>query len=256
MKKLYIYSLTLIAFVAISCKSAKVVSDGTINSNQTAKSVIRNHYANELNFKTITGRMRIDYTQGESSQGTSVSLRMEKDKAIWLSAPLGMGKAYITPVRVSFYNKLQNEYFDGDFTYLSNLLGIELDFNKVQNLLLGQAILDLRQEKYDLEILDNAYVLQPKKVQELFQILFKLEPKNFKMESVLLSQPWEERLLKVTYQNYQKVGPAVLPNDIRILAVDKDSETTIDIEYKNMELNKSLNFPYKIPNGFKEIVLE
>ena len=57
------------------------------------------------------------------------------------------------------------------------------DFEKVQNLLLGNAVLDLRKEKLNSEVYNGNYQLKPKKAQELFKILFQLEPKNFKIAS-------------------------------------------------------------------------
>ncbi len=240
----------------ISCKSTKVASDGTLDDKLSAKAVIREHYQNELQFRTISGRLKIQYSNGESSQGVAVSLRMEKDRAIWISAPLGMVKAYITPGRVSFYNKLQNEYFDGDFTYLSNLLGTELDFEQVQNLLLGQAIFDLRGERYGIAVADSKYRLKPKKAAELIKILFELEPKNFKMATQQLAEPLKKRLLQINYKNYQKIHKWILPNEIAIAAIEGDSRTTIDIEYKNIEFDQELKFPYRIPRGYQEIVLK
>ena len=127
---------TVLALLVFSCKSAKVVSDGEIDDRLSSKAVIKAHYQNQLNFNTLSGKVKIDYSDGDASQSFTVSLRMKKDEAIWMSAPLGIVKAYITPDRVSFYNKLQNEYFDGDFSYLSDLLGTEVDFSIVQNLLL------------------------------------------------------------------------------------------------------------------------
>ncbi len=244
----------LVLFV-ISCKSNKVLTGGEANENLSAKTIIKTHYQNEIDFTTLRGKMKIEYSNGEDNQGVSVSLRMEKNKAIWISAPFGIVKAYITPERVSFYNKLENEYFDGDFSYLSNLLGTELDFQKVQNLLLGQALLDLTEEKYDLEVADKNYQLKPRKVAELFKILFQIEPKNFKIATQQLSQPLKKRLLEIDYQDYQKISQYVLPNSIFITAIDKDVKNTIAIEYRNIEFNNPMNFPYKIPKGYKEIVL-
>ncbi len=239
-----------------SCKSKKIVTDGTADTNLSAKAIIKSHYKNHLDFKTLRGRMKIDYTDGYSSQGFSVSLRIEKDKAIWISAPIGLVKAYITPKRVTFYNKIDNEYFDGDFTYLSNLLGTELDFEKVQNLLLGQALFDLRDEKYIASVNQGNYQLDPKKPGELFTTLFQIEPQNYKMATQQLSQPEQRRFLEIEYKNYQKVEQRILPNDIAIKATEADSQNLIDITYKNIEFNKPLRFPYKIPKGFKEIVLK
>lgn len=239
----------------VSCKSNKIVSAGSLDPNSTAKTVIKAHYQNQLAFKTLSGKLKIAYSDGKSDQEVSVSLRMKKDEAIWMSAPLGIVKAYITPNRVTFYNKLQNEYFDGDFSYLGQLLGIELNFDKVQNLLLGQALFDLRDAKYNLNVSRENYELKPKKSLELLKVLFQIEPTNFKMASEQLSQPFKRRLLDIKYMNYQKINKWVLPNEILILAIEGTERNKIGIEYRNIEFDKPVNFPYKIPNGFNEIVL-
>lgn len=250
---LFLYST--IALLVFSCKSAKVISDGTVDNRLSSRAVIKSHYQQETDFRTLGGKIKIDYSDGEDSQSFTVSLRMEKDKAIWISAPLGIVKAYITPERVSFYNKLENEYFDGDFSYLSELLGTSVDFDILQNLLLGQAIVDLRADKYTISVTEDNYQLIPKEPGTLYKTLFQVEPKNFKMALQQLSQPLKKRLLEIRYKNYQSLDKSVLPNEIGILAVQENSESTIALEYRNLELNKSISFPYKIPNGFKEIVL-
>ncbi|MBM1105297.1 DUF4292 domain-containing protein [Aurantibacter crassamenti] len=247
--------LFILLIIVSSCGTNKLATDGTLNSKMSAKNVIRQHYLNQLDFKTLAGKLKIDYSDGDGSQGLTVSLRIEKDKAIWISAPLGIVKAYITPNRVSFYNKLDNEYFDGDFSYLSNILGTELDFDKVQNLLLGQALFNLKAETYMVSVADENYQLKPKDVGTLFKTLFQIEPKNFKMSAQQISQPLRKRLLDINYKNYQKINKWILPNEIKIVAIEKDNRNVIDIAYRNIEFDQELRFPYKIPDGFKEIVL-
>lgn len=239
-----------------ACKTGKVVTEGGVDAKMTAKAVIKNHYRNQPEFKTLSGRIKIDYTDGETSQSLGVSLRMERDKTIWMSAPLGIVKVFITPTRVSFYNKLQNEYFEGDFTYLSDLLGTELDFEKVQNLLLGQALLDLREERYEAVVTGGSYELKPKDPIPLYKILFQIEPRYFKIATEQLSQPQKKRLLAIRYKNYQDVENRILPSEIGITAIEQEKRTVIDIQYRNMEFDKALNFPYTIPNGFEKIVLK
>lgn len=253
--RLWYFPLLMAAFL-LSCKSAKTVNAGTVDDNLSVRSIIKNHYRNQLKFNTLRGRLKIDYNDGYSEQSLGVSLRMKKDKAIWMSAPFGMVKAYITPERVSFYNKLENQYFDGDFSYLSALLGTELDFNKVQNLLLGQALLDLREDEYKAIVSGNNYELTPDETRDLFKILFHIEPRHFKIATQQLSQPQKKRLLNVQYTKYQEKEERVIPEQIDITAIDTDQRTRIEIVYKNLEFNKPLNFPYKIPEGYDEIVLK
>lgn len=251
--RLWVLILSMLTLGA--CKSTKTVTGGEVDSRMSAKNIIDNHYTNQPNFKTLSGRIKIDYSNGDESQGVNVSLRMEKDKVIWMSAPLGMVKAHITPNKVSFYNKLQNEYFDGDFSYLSHVLGTELDFEKVQNLLLGNAVLDLRKERFSSSVTQGNYQLKPKKVKDLFKILFQVEPKNFKIAAQQISQPDSLRQLLAKY-TYQNVSGNVLPEEIKILAEDKGELTTIDLSFRNLELNKSMSFPYKVPKGFDKITLK
>ncbi len=252
--KTIVYCLVIVC--VISCTSSKVLSSSTANKKMTVKTVIKQHYLNSLKFKTLNGKMKVEYSNGDSSNAVSVSLRIKKDSAIWISAPFGAVKAYITPNRVSFYNKLERTYFDGDFSFLSKLLGTSLDFDKVQNLLLGQAIFDLRDSKYMLEIADENYQLKPKKIETLFKTLFRIEPRNFKISMQQLAQPLKKRVLTIAYKNYQKVNKWVLPNDILITAIEKDKKNTITIAYRNMEFDADLNFPYKLPKGYEEIVLD
>ena len=63
------FILALIVIFIYSCKGAKVVSDGTIDSRLSAKSVIKAHYQNTFDFKTLSGKVKIDYSNGDSSQG-------------------------------------------------------------------------------------------------------------------------------------------------------------------------------------------
>ncbi|MBA4745380.1 MAG: DUF4292 domain-containing protein [Muricauda sp.] len=247
----------LIAFLLTlgSCKSTKSITGGEVDSRMSARNIINAHYSNQPKFKTLRGRVKIDYANGDDSQGVNVSLRMEKDNVIWMSAPLGVVKAHITPNKVSFYNKLQNEYFDGDFSYLSDLLGTELDFEKVQNLLLGNAVLDLRKERFNSEVYNGNYQLKPKKARELFKILFQLEPKNFKIATQEISQPEKMRQLQANY-TYQNISGNVLPNEVKIVAEEAGDLTTIDLSFRNLEINKSMNFPYKVPKGYDKITLK
>ncbi len=245
----------LLLFTLGACKSTKSITGGEVDSRLSAKNIINAHYSNQPKFKTLRGRVKIDYANGDESQGVNVSLRMEKDKVIWMSAPLGVVKAHITPNKVSFYNKLQNEYFDGDFSYLSDLLGTELDFEKVQNLLLGNAVLDLRKEKFNSEVYNGNYQLKPRKARELFKILFQLEPKNFKIAAQEISQPENVRQLMAKY-TYQDISGNILPDEVKITAEEAGDLTTIDLSFRNLELNKPINFPYKIPKGYDKITLK
>ncbi|MEX0274008.1 MAG: DUF4292 domain-containing protein [Flavobacteriaceae bacterium] len=250
-----VMGIVIILMTLISCKSTKTIAGGELNPNMTARQLIKAHYQSETNFTTLSGKLKIDYASGDDAQGFTVSFRMKKDEVIWISAPFGVVKAYISPDRVSFYNRLQGEYFDGDFSYLSQLLGTELDFEKLQNVLLGNALFDLRERKYELQAGTKYYGLKPKQGFDLFKVWLLLNPENFKMASQQLSQPRENNLLKIDYREYQRLGTRTIPKTVAIDAVRGDKSSIIGLQYRNMEFDREIRFPYKIPSGLKKIVL-
>ena len=168
---------------------------------------------------------------------------------------LGIAKVLITPQRVAYYNKWDNTYFDGDFTYLSNLLGTELDFQKVQNMLLGQSLFALNDKDYKLDIFDKSYQLQPKKQRELFELFLMINPAHFKMDSQQIAQPEQRRILQIDYLSYQEVENQTFPSQTKILAVENEDQLEINLELKSVQLDEEVRFPFTIPSGYKKIEL-
>lgn len=255
--KYYKTAFICLLLLNFSCKSAKNANtSGNASTNASVKQIINQHYANQATFKTLQGKVKINFTKNQKEQGLSFTLRMEKDKAIWLSATLGLARLMITPNKVRFYNKLEKECFDGDYKLLSDVAGIDLDFNKVQNILLGQAVFDLKNKPHLVEVDENIYVLQPKDQSTILELFYKLNPSNFKMNSQQLYQQLKRRFLQIDYLDYQTVSDNTLPKNIKILAVENKDEVIIDLEYKSLTINEAVRFPFKIPSGYKKIDLK
>jgi len=253
-KQTYII-FTLVTLLVFSCKSSKTIGTDEANYNLSTRQLIKENAKQAANFKTLQAKLKITYFQKEKEQTHSVSFRAKKDEVLWISATFSVIRAKVTPQKVSFYNKLDNTFFEGDYAYLSDLLGTDLDFQKVQNLLFGETIFNLKDDAYKSNVDDNVYVLQPKKQRDLFEIFFLLDPSYFKVTSQQIYQPKEFRHLQIDYLTYQKVDNQTLPEHIKINAVEANQETIIKLEFKNVSLNDDLRFPFKIPSGFKEIKL-
>lgn len=255
--KLFRILFVALLLMVTGCKSTRKVATSTdLNPNLTSKQIIKEHLKKEAKFKTLQSRVKVEYAQGNSSQTHTINLRIEKDKIIWISATLGIIRVKITPTTVSFYNKLDNTYFDGDFSLISELLGAELNFQKIQNLLLGEALFDLKNEQYEADVFETSYVLKPKNQSELLEIFLLLNPSHFKMDSQQLAQPLERRMLQIDYQAYQEIEKQIWPQNIKIIALENDYETMISMEFKSISLNEDLRFPFHIPSGFQEIVIK
>ena len=245
--------VVFIFIVLSSCRGAKTISDV---SSLSVDEIVSNHNAAAANFKTLAGRVQVAYEDSKKEQSITASLRIEKDKIIWIKASIlgiTLAKVLITPERVSYYETISNTYFDGNFTLLSDLLGTEIDFNKTQDILLGQSIFNLDASIYKSEVMLDKFKLQPRRQSQNFIHSILLNAKNFKVSSETLSQPNDKRILNVRYQDYELIEGGFYPSVIEINASEKESTTKIGLKFRQIDLNVDVRFPFTIPEGYEEI---
>ena len=252
-------SVIFIVFLVltISCKSSKTSS--TKITNISAKKLIKKNGEIRFDKKSIKANLSVKYRGKAELPNLKASLRIITDSIIWISVSkfsIPLAKVIITQDQIQFYEKLSKTYFVGDFKLIKEWIGVELDFNKVQNLFIGEPILNLNHDKYEVDIQENEYVLNPKKENSLFEILFWIDPVNYKLTKEELKSPNKKQSLSIVYKEYTSLDDSIFPKGFLINANDEGNETTIDINYRNVVFNNKLNFPFKIPNGYNEIELK
>lgn len=243
-------------FIFASCGSTKTIkNNGEVEDIATAK-LISNYYSNTFEFKTLAARMKVRYKDRKNSQSVTVSLRMDKGKTIWMSASIlgiSLAKVKVTPRSVSYYEKIGRTYFDGDFKFLSEYFGVNMDYEQLERLLIGETVYDLRKGEYAIDQVENQYQITPKKQLEILNLFFILDPENFTLKKQQVTQPKDNLSLSVDYRAHQQLEGVTFPKNIFIEVLDNTDKTSIEIEYKSVERNVDLRFPFTIPNGYKEI---
>ncbi|MFY0481796.1 DUF4292 domain-containing protein [Flavobacterium sp. PLA-1-15] len=253
------YLVMLIGFATmVSCKSKAVISEASATKTMSAEKVIDNHYDTKKDFKTAYIKADVGYKDDKQSLNVSADIRIKKNEQILLSIRffgITMAKALITPKEVKYYEKSGNKYFEGDYTTLSKWLGTDLDFQKVQNMLIGQAFDDLNKGKYDSSIEDGLYKLNDKSNKNTEKAFF-FEASQFLIKKQEISQKAKKRMLKVSYPNHKDYPEVILPTQLVIEALQDNKATKIDIEYKSATFNEELSFPYSVPSGYDRIFID
>jgi hypothetical protein len=247
----------ILSIVLSSCKSKRVAVESTaVTKSMSARKVSNKHLENSFDKKTIDARLKVAYRDNKNKQKLSVKLRVDKDKVIWLNATyLGIivARAKITPTTVSYYEKLNRTYFKGNFNALRGILGTDVNFAQLQNMLLGQAIFDLKAQKYKSYVDNQAHLLLPARQKALFDILFWINPIHYKLDKQELKNTSKSQVLKVDYKTYTTIDGEVFPKKIEIRAKEKEKFTNIDIEYKSVVFNKNISTPFRVPRGYKQV---
>jgi hypothetical protein len=253
-------ALVLMSVFVISCKSKAVAvqnTDKPVEAPKEDRKAIAKHYDNKLDFKTLNIKASAKYEDEKQSQNVTAEIKIEKDKQILVSVRflgITMAKALITPTTVSYYEKIKGTYYEGDFTSLSKWLGTELDYSKVQNLLVGEALDDLRKGKYTQTIVENLFKLEDEKEAKIKKTFY-LDSEKYLLQKEEILQPAENRMLGIKYSDSKTFDQGILPTKIEINAVQPKGKTDINLEYNNITFNEELSFPYSVPSGYKKVII-
>lgn len=248
--------ILVITIVLTSCKTKKNMIDANAIAKEiSAKKVAKKHIAANFDKKTLDAKLKVNFNNGKIDQSLSVNLMIEKDKVIWLKGTkfITVFKAKITPTTVSYYSPFAKNYFEGDFSMIKQLLGVEINFEQLQNLFLGQSLLNVKEQDQELQIVNNRYILSPEKQAELFNIFFTINPSHFKLDEQTIVNADKDLRLDVKYPSYNLIENVVFPSEVNIKAKTADSFTEIDIIYKSVEFNTNLKMSYDIPNNYKRL---
>lgn len=239
-----------------SCGGAKKIVD---IEDASTRDVIAAHKNSFPEYKTIAARVQLVYETEDKSQSITLNLRMEKDKTIWVKASIlgiTIAKVLITPTQVSYYETISGVYFEGDFALLGEWLGTPINFQGAQNMLLGQSVFTLNPPEYTSEIFQNKFKIQPKRQPENFIHSLFINPGDYRIHSETLSQPDDKRILNIRYGDYQRVDDQYFPTNIHIVTNEDNQQTKIEINYRKIDVDVNISFPFDIPSGYKQIHLD
>ncbi len=248
--------LLLLVFL-ISCKAKSVVASSNATDKITTDKIIENHYNNKKDFSTLYIKSSAKYKDEKQSQSVTAEIRIKKNETILVSIRflgITMAKALITPDKVQYYEKIGGKYFDGNYEALSKFLGTDLDFNKVQNLFVGQALDDLKKDKYKNSIEDKWYKLE-NVLDKNNKKSFYFDSEKFLIQKEVISQTEQQRMLQVIYPSFKEYSLASLPESIQIEAVQEKGKTNINLDYNSVSFNEELSFPYNVPDGYERIFI-
>ncbi len=254
-KQTFFLNCVLACFLFSSCGSSKIVkTSNKPDETVTVKPLLASHNRAAATFKNLQGKISVSIVTGESEMGYTLAMRMAKNEKIWLNATLNIVRAIVTTEGVQFYNKLDRSYFDGNFDILSRWIGLDLNFLQLQNLILGQAILDFPSKNLELTFTNSQYELKTKPGDNLdFRV--RINSSHMLADQQYVAQFEGQRSVMVNYKSYQNIDGKLIPETIVITVTEGNELSQIELQLKSMRFEQALNFPFNIPSGYKRSAL-
>ena len=252
--------LVILGIVAIvGCKAKKLVSVqkqsdsvAPVKPLTISKDKLDAIRAQQLNFTTFSGKAKAQLTINNSSNNVSLNIRIGKGQKIWVSvtaiAGIEVARALITPDSILAVNKLQGLYVRKPFSYIYRYASDKLDYSSVEALLVGNAIPQLLNENLQMKT-DTANINLNGALDELVYNM--VLGTDMKVKETDLSNQSLVQSMQVNNAQPMPVLDKTIPSQIDINSVEGVKKIKISLRYNKVDLDKSLEYPFSIPDGYE-----
>ena len=183
--------ILLSGLIFAGCKSKRKVSLPTSDISGeirvTSADHIKTFEMSNLDFRTFTGRAKTKLEMGKDNvKDVTLNVRMERDKAIWISISATLGievaRVLITPDSVKVINKLQGEYMAKPFKYIHQYTNSNITFSILQDLLMANVSSSLlRTESVQVANASDEFIIVGIKEQLSYQYRINRENRPFNL---------------------------------------------------------------------------
>ncbi|MCO5238085.1 MAG: DUF4292 domain-containing protein [Chitinophagaceae bacterium] len=263
-------STTFIIFILFGCRSSKKLQTAItkkdtvvtllINPSETDSARLVHETFDRINdnlidFRTFSSKIKVQYRDSrQRNYDFNAFVRIQKDSVIWISINAAFGieafRVLITPDSVKILDKLDKSVQYRSVEYIRNIIQLPVDFYTLQSLIVGNPV-----------YLDSTRVLLYKEkeqtvslstMDDFFKQLLSLRKEDFAILHSKLDDvdPIRNRTADFTYNDFVSIGGRLFSTSRKITVAEKAS-LDISLDYKQIEFDIPLSFPFNIPRNYR-----
>lgn len=211
---------------------------------------------NAFDFQTlsISGRMNADIPEQPMVSGLTFSYRIniQKDSMIWAKASV-MGiegvRALITPSKIQVLDRQNKQARILPFSKIKEVIGVEVDFATLQNLLVGN--IPYTSPKIKLRSPESKELwLRLDKGKWLFDYF--IQQDIAKMQQLDIQDSTSTQTAHTVYSNFQVIDNMNFPFEVNITGKTPKQTAAVSLSHTKVERNPSeISFQFSIPDNFE-----
>lgn len=245
----------LVLFVLSSCnrRLAPTQPPTTRSSTTVPAAAVQ---ANNITFRYFSAKARAQLDVPNLKQTVNLNIRIRQDSIIWLSVSVAgfeVARAHITHDSVQVLNKLQREYYAGNFSYLKERFNVDVTFEQLQALLIGNYLSP--PANTSPTITTEGPVQRVEYTQSGLAIQQLLGLAQGRVQQLAVRDPKTQNQYTVDYSDFQPVEAVKPPfaYATQLKVQQKQTVSTVAISYRNVDIDKEqLSFPFSVPSGYAQ----
>ena len=281
------YWVFILAVFLAGCKQTEKIAAPKKIKRYSVGKVIKKTNENSLKYETLSvKKVAVSLTIDGNTTSVRGSYKIRRDSIIQLYAqkmaiPVGKMEVNVDSFRMVYF--LDQELFVGKNSYLSKLMGMDVDFGVLQALL-SNKMFSFRQDprdkdfkEFSCDIEDEMYKIssiRDRKIRKFSKNEDKLEryrnrmdeghvikqdiyidPDSFVVRRMVFNDLENNKGLKLEFSNYEKVMDQWFPGLIK-MQVTGEKQLELSIELSKISLNDETNFGFSVSPKYKRKLIE
>lgn len=204
-------------------------------------------------FRTFSGRARSHLVLNGDSYDVTTVIRMESDRAIWMSltALMGIevGRVLITPDSVLVINRIRSEYTRMPFAFIDDLSGGAMDFSAVQYLLTGRVAERHRLPETEALAVGSGYRLHTGGNGAAMETTV---DGDYRVVEVQIAEADSGSSLRLQYAEHRVVSGQPFPYAMTIRLHAGDLTLDAILRFNQVTFDQEISMPFTIPSTYTE----
>jgi hypothetical protein len=242
------YLFLILSLLLASCASVKE-ADRSLRS-KSARQLIKKVNEHDQDYDWFTAKLSGKASLSNQEAAVAANVRLKKDSLIWISVTALMGievvRVQITPDSLKLINRLTDSYWKGAWEEAKNRFAVPLDFQALQNTILGEGMLD-EDAKYKSGIEGKHYRLTQKGMKEGYFSCW-LDRSFFPVR-----YEWSddgERTVQLRYTAFEAHGKHWAPTGLSLLAGEEEQSLSLSFKYSKVKINSPKKTNFNIPDSY------
>ncbi|MBB6613083.1 DUF4292 domain-containing protein [Pontibacter sp. Tf4] len=235
-------------FVLAGCKKEVVPTDAATVTETVGRVSVQNI---DFNYLTAKGQLKLEGNGESTSSG--YTLRMKKDSVIWVSVQPGLGieaaRLMITQDSVLLVNRIHREVLAANYSYLSNKFKVDMNYDVLQAILLGNYQPQGQEKVMDADQLQHIQQLRASLLFDYF-----ISRGNQKLQQLNITDRQTQNTINVKYDNFQEVGQVAFAHQMQAAVQQAGQASMFTLNHSKVTItDEVLSFPFAVPADYKRL---
>ena len=224
----------------------------------------------ELKFDWFSARFSAEYSVKGKKHSFNGQIRIRKDSLIWITLTPMLGiealRLMISRDSVKMMNRINDNYFIGDYGYVNRFLDTSIDFDLLQAFLLGNDLKYYGDSGFTASIDRNEYKLATGERRMLKKFISSneqdlkifiqnlwLDPLSFKITRADVKEARRDNIkLESTYDEFKQVDNQLFAQEMTY-TIRAENTIRVKAGFSKITLDVPMQFPFTVPASYQPV---